>query len=185
MLAGQYFGGGHHHPLAAGFDRDQQGHQRHKRFSRADITLQEAVHAGWRSHICRNFGDGAILRPGWQIVQCRQYLCAQMPIAPALAARLAPRPRPRQRKGKLVGQQFIIGQPRPCRAVCAQIQNGGGLMRRQYRVLPIWPAHLRLQRQIDPFCQQQARAPALRRWPLPPAFCIYPRAKRIDRLCLR
>ena len=59
MLAGKNFGWGHHHPLPARFDRDQQRQQADQRLARADIALQQPVHPQRAFHIQRDFTDRA------------------------------------------------------------------------------------------------------------------------------
>ena len=69
MLARQNFRRGHHHPLPARFNRDQQSHQSHQRFARPHIALQQPVHPFGTGHVGFDFLDRTGLCARWLVRQ--------------------------------------------------------------------------------------------------------------------
>ena len=64
MLGGKNFGGGHHAGLASVVERHQHCHEGHDGFSRADISLDQAVHLASGANVSPYFFQYAFLGSG-------------------------------------------------------------------------------------------------------------------------
>ena len=134
MLARQDFGRRHQRRLAAGLDHGRGGKQRHHRLAGADIALQQADHALRLGEIGDDVVHGAALRGRQRIGQCRDDLGAQQAFARAAAAGQAALVGANQRERELTGEQLVVGEARPCRAVGQHVAGLGRMMQRFQRV---------------------------------------------------
>ena len=64
VLLGQDLGRRHQRRLVAVVHRNQQRQKRDDRLSRADVPLQQAVHAMGRAQVLTDLGEDPLLRPG-------------------------------------------------------------------------------------------------------------------------
>ena len=151
MLSRKDFCRGHEHALPACLNRPQQCHEGDQRFARAHIPLQQAVHARPAGHVFCNLGDGACLCTGGRIGQCAKHALLQVAIPNRLAPRLPPVLGARKGKRQLMGEQFIIGQPRPRWRRGRKVSHVVRGMRLLQRIWKIWPVLLVFLIRINPF----------------------------------
>ena len=184
MLLRQNAGRGHHHPLPARFNCDQQGHESNQGFSGAHIALQQPVHALGRGHVGGDFLDRPGLGVGGLIRQRLQNTRLQAAGCVAFDAPGLPLSLPRQRQGQLMRKQLIIGQTRPGRRQRAQVIQALRRVCGLQRVMPGRPVLLQHLRRVDPLIQlRHPRQRALRR--LVHGFLRDPVGQAVDRLVLR
>jgi hypothetical protein len=181
MLAREDFGRREQRALRARLDRDQQRHQRDQRLARADIALEQADHRRALREIALDLGDRPRLRAGRAVGQPQRI--AQAPVAMQRLAAAAARRGAHQSEGELVGEEFVIGQPR------ARFRIGGIGMEPHQCLAPARPVVAREQARLDPFGQIGHALQRLRHQSLEPLE-RQPFGQRIDclargeRLCL-
>ena len=117
MLAGEDFGRRHQGGLPASLDHRRCRKQRHHRLAGADVAMQQSDHALRAGEIGHDVVHRARLRRRQRIGQRRDHLGAQAALAGAAAAGQAALMGAHQRERELPGEQFVIRQPRPGRAV--------------------------------------------------------------------
>ena len=128
MLAHQDFGRRHQRGLAAGLDHGRGGQQRHHGLAGADVALQQPHHALRAGQIGDDVVDGAALRGRQRIGQRRDDLGAKQAFAGAAAAGQLALMRANQRERELAGEQFVVGEPRPGRALRQDVGGLGRMM---------------------------------------------------------
>ena len=121
VLARQNLGRRHDRRLPAGFDHVRGGQQRHHRLARADIAVKQPQHALRLRQIGDDVGDGALLRWRQRVGQGGENARAQAALGGAAAAGAGALMGAKQRERKLPGEQFVVGEPRPRRALRPQI----------------------------------------------------------------
>ena len=117
MLARQDFGRRHERRLAAGLDHGRGGEQRDDGLARADVAVQKPQHAVRLRQVGDDVLDRALLRRRERIGQGSDDPRAQTAFGGAAAAGALAQMRAQERERELAGEQFVIGKPRPCRAV--------------------------------------------------------------------
>ncbi len=145
MLARQYLGRGQHRPLHPGLDRVEQRHQRHQRFARPDIALQQSQHRRGLRHVALNLAKGPPLRTRWREGQLEH--CAQPPVTRDRHAAPPSRGLPHQHQRQLSRENLVIGQP--------LARHGVGRVRMDtgQRLAPARPVLAGQQAGFDPFGQ--------------------------------
>ena len=128
MLARQDFGRRHQRRLAAGLDGARHGEQRHHRLAGADIALQQPQHAFGIGEVGVDFGQREFLAAGQRIGQGRAQFLDDAAVADQRPARQAADFCPHQRQRDLAGQQLVIGEPPPCRALDGDIDRVGRIV---------------------------------------------------------
>ena len=112
MLAREDFGRRHQRRLPARFDDIGHRQQRDDRLARADVALQQPQHALGRGEIGADFGERARLRAGQREGQRGLDPGGQPPVAGAWPAGEVAHARAHHQQRQLIGEQFVIGEPR-------------------------------------------------------------------------
>ncbi len=117
MLPRQNLGRRHQRRLPAGLDHVRGSEQRHHGLARADIALEQPEHTGGLREIGDDVGDGLLLRGGERVGQGSNDPRAQAAFGGGAAAGAGALMRAQKRERELAGQQFVVGEPRPGRAL--------------------------------------------------------------------
>ncbi len=121
MLARQNLRRRHDDRLAAGLDHGRGGQQRDQRLARANIAVQQPQHAVGLRQVGDDVGDGAVLRRRQRVGERGDDLRAQAPLGGAAAASSLALMAAQERQRELTGEQFVIGKPRPGRALRLEV----------------------------------------------------------------
>ncbi len=117
MLPRQNFRRRHEGGLPAGLDHGGGGEQRHDGLASTDIALQQPQHAVGRGEVGDDLVNRALLGRRQRVGQGLQDACTQAAFARGTAARQAALVGAHQRERELAGKEFVIGKPRPSRAL--------------------------------------------------------------------
>ena len=181
MLAGENFGRRHQGGLPSGLDHGGGGDQRDHGLAGADVALQQPQHALRAREVGDDVVDRLLLRMGERVGQRLEDARAQAAFAGDAAAGLAAHVRAHQRERELAGEQFVIGKPRPGRALRRDVVRLGRAVQAAQRVGKCREALARNPGFVLPFRQvRQARERAVHR--APHIAERQPFGERIDRL---
>ena len=117
MLARQNFGRRHEGRLPPGLDHIRCRDERDDGLARADVAVEKPQHARRLRQNGNNVGDRARLRRRQPIRQRRHDLVAKPALGGAAAAAAIAHMPAQQSERELARQQFVIGEPRPRRAL--------------------------------------------------------------------
>ena len=120
MLARQNFGRRHERRLPAGLDHVRGGKQRDHGLAGADVAVQQPQHALRLRQIGDDVGDRALLRGRERVGQGGEDARAQAAFGGAAAAGARALMGAQKRERELAGEQFVVGEPRPGRALRAR-----------------------------------------------------------------
>ena len=134
MLAREQLGRRHQRRLRAGLDRACHGEQRDHGLAAADIALQQTQHAVRTGEVGVDLGQRACLRAGQLEGQRGEDRLAQLAGGSEPPAGTPLEPRADDGKRKLIGEQLVIGEPRPRRRRRQQIGFGLGRMQARKRL---------------------------------------------------
>jgi hypothetical protein len=115
MLAPEQLGRRHERGLRSGLDRGRHGEKGDDGLAAADIALQEPQHAVGIGEIGVNFRERAGLRSGELEGEFGKDGLAELAGSGEGAPGAAAQTLPDHGERKLIGQQLVIGEPRPCR----------------------------------------------------------------------
>ncbi len=152
MLAGQDFGRGHQHRLAAGCGDVGHGQHGHHGLARADVALHQPRHALARRQVAADLGQGAALGAGEPVGQGGLGAGGERAVRDRWRG-LGAHGGLAQDHGQLVGEQLVIGQAAALRALQAEVGLARGRVQPLQRSAPAGPALARHQRRVEPFLQ--------------------------------
>ena len=112
VLAGENFGRRHHRRLPARFDHLRHRQERDNGLARSDVALQQPQHALFGSEIGADVVDRLALRGRQRKGQGGFEAPRQSAFSPVRAAGNDAQARPHEQERELVGEQFVIGEPR-------------------------------------------------------------------------
>ena len=125
MLARQDLGRRHQRGLAAGLDGARHGQQRHDRLAGADIALQQAQHALGPGQVGVDLGERLLLRAGQRDRAGRRAARPRSLPSPTSGRPDSLRRRgAHQRQRHLAGEELVIGEAPPGRALAATTSSG-------------------------------------------------------------
>ena len=163
MLARQNLGRRHDRRLPPGFDHMRGGKKRDHGLARADVAVQQPQHALRLRQIGDDVGDRALLRWRERIGQGGDDPRAQPALGGGAAAGAGAQMGAKERQRELAGEQFVVGEPRPRRALRRDIVRRRRAMHAAQRVgkarkavaleplriLPFGQSRHALQRRVD------------------------------------
>ena len=112
VLAGENLGRRHHRRLPAGFDHVRHCEKRNDGLARSDVALQQPQHALFGSEIGADVVDRLPLRARQRKGQGGLEASRQRAFADVRAAGNGAHARAHEEERELVGEQFVIGEPR-------------------------------------------------------------------------
>ena len=156
VLAGENLGRRHHRRLPARFDHLRHRQERDDGLARSDVALQQPQHALFGSEIGADVVDRLALRARQRKGQGGFEAPRQSAFSPVRAAGNDAHARPHEQERELVGEQFVIGEPRRRRTGRVDILGRLGPVHRAERLGEARQIQIAQGLLADPFRQSAA-----------------------------